>query len=90
MCSGCDGVHASCQASVKALRGKCSREVAVLLHVQALVELLRKGKVESRLLDFFPPQKRTWDDFEEHFKVRINPQGTGSAHGLRVRPNFRG
>ena len=48
------------------------------------MELLRKGKVESRLLDFFPPQKRSWADFEEHFKVRGGPGrgGAGRAWGL--------
>ncbi|GAB4817985.1 hypothetical protein N2152v2_005031 [Parachlorella kessleri] len=44
------------------------------LQALALVELLRKGRVESRLLDFFPPQKRTWEEFEEHFKAATGQQ----------------
>ena len=34
-----------------------------------LVPLLRKAKIDHRLQDFFPPQKRTLGDFEEHFKA---------------------
>ena len=35
--------------------------------VESLVELLRKAKVQDRLLDFFPQQKRTWEEFNSHF-----------------------
>lgn len=38
-----------------------------------LVTPLRKAKVDHRLQDFFPPQKRTLADFEEHFKVKPLP-----------------
>ena len=36
--------------------------------VESLVELLRKARLQDRLLEFFPQQKRSWEDFEEHFK----------------------
>ena len=34
-----------------------------------LVQLLRKARLDDRLLDFFPPQKRNLHDFDAHFKV---------------------
>lgn len=34
-----------------------------------LVSLLRKTRLDTRLMDFFPPHKRTLGDFDEHFKV---------------------
>lgn len=34
-----------------------------------LVAVLRKARIDSRLLELFPPQKRTLADFEAHFKV---------------------
>lgn len=34
-----------------------------------LVQLLRKARLDDRLLDFFPPQKRNLQDFDAHFKV---------------------
>ena len=37
--------------------------------VEPLVELLRKARLQDRLLDFFPQQRRTWEAFEEHFKA---------------------
>lgn len=37
--------------------------------VEALVEILRKARLQDRLLEFFPQQKRTWEEFEEHFKA---------------------
>ena len=33
-----------------------------------LVALLKRGKVDERLLDLFPPQKQTPEQFAEHFK----------------------
>lgn len=35
--------------------------------VESLVELLRKAKVQDKLLDFFPQQERTWEMFNKHF-----------------------
>ena len=34
-----------------------------------LVTTLRKARMDTRLLDLFPPQKRTLADFDAHFKV---------------------
>ena len=36
-----------------------------------LVQLLRKARLDDRLLDFFPPQKRNLNDFDAHFKVML-------------------
>ena len=35
-----------------------------------LVSVLSKAKIANRLLDFFPPPKRTDTDFDAHFEVR--------------------
>ena len=35
--------------------------------VESLVELLRKAKVQDKLLDFFPQQQRSWEAFNTHF-----------------------
>lgn len=35
--------------------------------VESLVELLRKARLQDRLLEFFPQQRRTWAEFESHF-----------------------
>ncbi|KDD75188.1 hypothetical protein H632_c819p1 [Helicosporidium sp. ATCC 50920] len=35
--------------------------------VETLLEILRKARLEQRLLDFFPPHKRTWKEFDDHF-----------------------
>jgi hypothetical protein len=37
--------------------------------MQSLVELLRKSKLEGRMLELFPPHKRTWEDFNAHFEA---------------------
>ena len=34
-----------------------------------LVQLLRKARLDDRLLDFFPPQRRNLTDFDAHFKA---------------------
>lgn len=36
-----------------------------------LVLTLRKAKIDHRLAEFFPPQKRSLADFDEHFKVKF-------------------
>ncbi|KAK9823766.1 hypothetical protein WJX72_005350 [[Myrmecia] bisecta] len=36
--------------------------------IDDLVLLLRKAKLDNRLLDFFPPQKRTLQELDAHFK----------------------
>ncbi|KAL4859617.1 Basic leucine zipper and W2 domain-containing protein 1-A [Chlorella vulgaris] len=33
-----------------------------------LLEVLRKAKIDNRLLEFFPQQRRTWAAFESHFE----------------------
>ena len=35
--------------------------------VESLVDLLRKARLQDRMLEFFPQQNRTWDDFNSHF-----------------------
>ena len=35
-----------------------------------LVALLRKTRLDTRLMDFFPPHKRTLSEFDEHFEVQ--------------------
>jgi hypothetical protein len=39
--------------------------------IDDLVAILRKAKLDSHLLELFPPQKRTLKDFDEHFKVCV-------------------
>ena len=34
-----------------------------------LVALLRKTRLDTRLMEFFPPHKRTLAEFDEHFEV---------------------
>ena len=36
-----------------------------------LVQLLRKARLDDRLLDFFPPQRRNLTDFDAHFKASL-------------------
>lgn len=38
--------------------------------IDDLVSLLRKARLDTHLLDLFPPQRRTLKDLDEHFKVR--------------------
>lgn len=44
-----------------------------------LVALLRKTRLDTRLMDFFPPHKRTLADFDEHFQV-ISPLCSSFKH----------
>jgi hypothetical protein len=37
--------------------------------VDDLVALLKKARLDERLLEFFPPQQRTLEQFNDHFKV---------------------
>ncbi|KAL6773686.1 FAP224 [Auxenochlorella protothecoides x Auxenochlorella symbiontica] len=37
--------------------------------VETLMETLRKARLEGRLLEFFPQQKQSWADFEDHFNA---------------------
>ena len=39
--------------------------------MEDLVALLRKARLDARLMDTFPPHKRTLADFEEHFKASL-------------------
>ena len=41
--------------------------------IDDLVALLRKARLDTHLLDLFPPQKRTLKDLDEHFKVGCSP-----------------
>jgi hypothetical protein len=38
-----------------------------------LVALLKKAKLDERLIELFPPHKRTLADFDAHFQVRAPP-----------------
>ena len=44
-----------------------------------LVQLLRKARLDDRLLDFFPPQKRNLTDFDAHFKARTETDKATAA-----------
>lgn len=49
--------------------------------IDDLVALLRKARLDTHLLDLFPPQKRTLKDLDEHFKVRrCNPLSCVASH----------
>ncbi|KAL4432468.1 hypothetical protein ABPG77_001767, partial [Micractinium sp. CCAP 211/92] len=37
--------------------------------VEHLMEVLRKARLDNNLLEFFPQQKRSWQDFESHFEA---------------------
>lgn len=37
--------------------------------VEGLIDLLRKSRLQDRMLEFFPQQKQNWNDFEDHFKA---------------------
>lgn len=52
-----------------------------------LVVVLRKARIDARLLELFPPQKRTVEDFDAHFKaanlpalVDYNNKKVGEVH----------
>jgi hypothetical protein len=47
--------------------------------LEDLVSTLMKGKVHNRLLDFFPPSKRTQEDFQQHLQVRRGTAGAAAA-----------
>lgn len=64
--------------------------------VESLVELLRKARLQDRLLEFFPQQKRTWEEFEEHFRsaglgdfVEYNKRKRYDAHAQELRAGVR-
>ena len=40
-------------------------------NIDDLVALLKKARLEDRLLEFFPPQQRSLEQFNAHFNVRI-------------------
>lgn len=42
-------------------------------NIDDLVAILRKAKLDNHLLELFPPQKRTLQDFDEHFKASTLP-----------------
>jgi len=44
------------------------REYLTKCSMEDLVILLKKGKLEHRLTEFFPPEKRTPEKFNQHFK----------------------
>lgn len=37
--------------------------------VESLVETLRRARLEGRLLEFFPQQRRSWAEFDSHFEA---------------------
>ncbi len=39
-------------------------------NIDDLVALLKKARLDDRLMEFFPPQQRSLDQFNTHFKVR--------------------
>lgn len=45
-----------------------------------LVQLLRKARLDDRLLDFFPPQKRNLTDFDAHFKASVQHSVGDKSH----------
>jgi hypothetical protein len=47
--------------------------------VDDLVALLKKARLDERLLEFFPPQQRTLEQFNAHFKVRPSQSGSAAA-----------
>ena len=47
-----------------------------------LVAVLRKARIDSRLLELFPPQKRSLADFETHFKVSPSRPVSGGVNGM--------
>ena len=55
---------------------KCLQDFLATESMDDLVSVLRKARLDARLMDMFPPHKRTLADFEEHFKVPpcTNPQ----------------
>ncbi len=48
------------------------KEYLVDYSLDDLVGLLKRAKMEDRLLDFFPMQKRTLDCFAEHFRFSVH------------------
>lgn len=44
------------------------KEYLVDNNLDDLISILKRGKVEDNLLDFFPPSKRTPESFSEHFR----------------------
>ena len=51
--------------------------------IDDLVALLRKARLDTHLLDLFPPQKRTLKDLDEHFKVGPADRSLGSRRALQ-------
>lgn len=45
------------------------QEFLVAGSMDDLVSILRKGKIVNRLMEFFPPNKRTLDEFNAHFQA---------------------
>lgn len=53
--------------------------------IDDLVVLLRKARLDERLLDFFPPQKRSLPELDAHFQVRL--QNTFLHHLMSFDPS---
>ena len=49
--------------------------------IDDLVVLLRKARLDERLLDFFPPQKRSLPELDAHFQV-----GSGAPRHAQTYP----
>ena len=50
----------------------CFKEYLVENSFDDLVGLLKRAKIEDRLLEFFPMQKRSIDAFADHFRFHLN------------------
>lgn len=60
--------------------------------VDGLLEVLRRAKLENRLLEFFPQQRRSWTEFDAHFEaaglgelVAYNKRKLYDAHVAQLR-----
>ena len=54
-------------------------------NIDELVALLKKARLDDRLLEFFPPQQRSLDQFNTHFKVRALSRQMGFESSLDAR-----
>lgn len=61
--------HASLQGTILAFVTEFFADFLATDNTDDLVALLKKARLDERLLEFFPPQQRTLDQFNAHFKV---------------------
>lgn len=48
------------------------QEVLKKLTMDELIILMKKAKIDKRLVEFFPAEKRTPEHFNQHFAVRVS------------------